>query len=335
MASLLGLRFGTFHSDLKDDEAGWTSLIPLGILPENSHGGCFFDARLGSYIEWDLADPGLYVFKGSDPHVGSPAAPPPTYPNRDVFYSRSVVVAYPSRSASIPEAATAIDSLSLTRNYTLFKTAQLSLPFLSQRAGIAAAGGEDAASFLLVVSRSRATFDRQLRAYLEWHHSPTALQELEELALEDQVPYLAALELAIEAGLARLKALDCRWETVARFEAALVGLGSEDAAVDVLARGGNPYGWVEGEEQAAYSPFRAKGARKAAEEKARMYFEGATRSAVKMRNMVKHGATSGGAAYLLSRGFEGTLVATKPKKLFAILADKGLANKWLDEEVLQ
>jgi hypothetical protein len=331
MATLLGMRFGTVHCDLKDDEAGWTVLIPLGIMPEGSHLGTFVDARLGSFVEWDAADPGLFIFKGSDPHVGTPATPPPSYsPSPSTFHSRAVVVAYPSRSANHPLAASAVDSPSFLTNKTLHSALQSSLPFLSQRAGFAAAGGELAAKHLLVRARARASIETFLRGELEWA-GMGRLKDVEGRgSVAEQRQLTVALEEQIETALAFSSEFGRSWASLVRFEARRLGCHETDEEIASLVRAGNPFGWVEGEEQDAYCEDQTKEGRKRAEEVARGYFLLARTSAVKMRNLVKNGRTKAGAAHLVSRGYEPTLISTQPVKLLALLVEQGWEKRWID-----
>ncbi|GAA5884194.1 hypothetical protein JCM3774_005575 [Rhodotorula dairenensis] len=130
MSLQLGLRFGIVHDDEKDDEAAFSVLIPLGILPPGAHMGTFLDARSGSYIEWDAADLGVFIFRGTDSHVGTPATLPPVYPAPPAggIYSRSVVVAYPSRLAVQPDAPVAVDAHDLLATRGLLRGFHSGIP---------------------------------------------------------------------------------------------------------------------------------------------------------------------------------------------------------------
>ncbi|GAA5999568.1 uncharacterized protein JCM10292_004234 [Rhodotorula paludigena] len=327
----LGARFGTLHADGKDDEASWSVLVPLGVLPPGSHGGTFHDPRTGSYMEWDVSDPGFYLFRGVDPHVGTPATLPSTYaPHPQGWtYSRSIVVNYPSRAAASPDEPLALDVEQALSSRQLFHGLTGGMRFLGDLTGQAAAGGADVVHEMLVLSRARHSLSQDLfrRFRLDHYGSSTNAQDL---ATDDAAT--VAVQDEVDRILTEMAGLGRSWEAVVKYEAAMLRLAPTSPIIARLVARGNPLGHVVGEQSSLCGADTAT--RRRAIAKADELFHLAAASVVKVRNSVKAASTANGAAFLRSRGWRRRVVSTTPPDAIKLLHALDKIETWDDEAAL-
>ncbi|GJN94108.1 hypothetical protein Rhopal_007182-T1 [Rhodotorula paludigena] len=305
----LGARFGTLHADDKDDETSWSLLVPLGVLPQGSHMGTFHDPRTGSYIEWDANDLGFYLFRGVDPHVGTPATLPPVYSPHPLgwIYSRSIIVCYPSRAASSPDGPFALDVEQVLTSRSLFHGISTGMRFLGDRVGQAAAGGHEVVLAMLVHSRARHSLAQDVFRRFRLDHY-VGLRDIYFPEADDDAAI--AVQDEVDRILQEMAARGRSWSDVVQYEASMVRLPSSSTITKTLVDRGNPLGFVTGETSTLWTASAADRRREIA--KANEIFRLAASSVVKVRNMVKAARTENGAKFLAARGWRRRVVRTEP-----------------------
>lgn len=322
IALQLGLRFGIIHPDPKDDEASYSLLIPTGLLPTGSYGGLFLDARSGSFIEWDPSDLGIFLFRGSDSHVGTTAALPPTYdpPPFGYIYSRSLFVCYPARLAVQKDPPIVLEASDLVNRRGVLRGIHPGIPLLGDQQAFAAVGGELAAKLLLLNARAREHFRVQLqRMYRFSDYQGTSLDDL----IEARPSIRTELQASIEANLMELATEYGEfWRSVVQRQARMLKLDIESPEVLELIRRGNPFGFVPGDDSVLWS---SSAERSSVIALASDYFGIAARSAMTPRTMIQAARRSESAiAFAWRQGWSQPILATTPPALAQYLnQDRG------------
>lgn len=318
MTLQLGLRFGIIHGDEKDDEGAFSILIPLGVLPPGSHMGTFLDARSGSYIEWDGSDLGVFLFRGTDSHVGTPATLPPVYlpPPPGRVYSRSVVVGYPSRLAVQPDAPVAIDAHDLLTTRGLLRGIHPGIPFLGDQQGHASAGGSVAASVTIVAHRARQHFQIELRRRYRFRD----YEGMGSLA-SSTGSFNREVEQMVSSHLDRLADDHGEtWASVVRRQAWSIDADPTHPSIQALASRGNPFAFVARETSSLWA---SKSKRDEKLARADDYFQIAADSVVSGRTMVQAARSSErGVVFAWRQAWARPILATNPAPLRQYLEEQ-------------
>lgn len=261
----IGIAFAANHADGADDPALWTFIIDLSYLPPGSDGGRFYDLRSGTYIEFNPSHASFYLFKGTNPHMGTAPRLPPTYsapaPGRE--YARSVAVCYPFRLANRQDPPIAYDIEDIVSNHDVIQAGIRDLPLLGDGVGWNTVGGDDTARYLLTIHYARRSLESawriQRRLYVEEGLPPPEPQstatppELLASIKEEHRRFLLTTMDTVFRFMRDSEAISMSWESEVRRAAAIYGLEGE--LVELIVSRGNPFG-VDGSSSLTFGQSR-------------------------------------------------------------------------------